>query len=73
MTTHAWYSAQTALREGSAAYRKPDGDTVNVTRTNDDFESKGCFYHDDIYLGRVIRSEDGGCMTETRRVQSIGS
>jgi hypothetical protein len=43
MTTHAWFSAQTALRGGSSVYRKPGGATVNVTRTNDDRESKGSF------------------------------
>jgi hypothetical protein len=71
MTTHAWFSAQTALRDGSAVYRKPGGSTVNVTRTNDDRASKGSFYHDDIYLGEVVRREDGGCVAETWRVLSI--
>ena len=71
MTTHAWFSAQTALRNGSAIYRKPGGATVNVTRTSDDRESKGSFYHDDIYLGEVVRREDGGCVAETRRVPGI--
>ena len=71
MTTHAWFSAQTALRSGSAIYRKPGGATVNVTRTSDDRQSKGSFYHDDIYLGEVLRHEDGGCVAETWRVLSI--
>ena len=71
MTTHAWFSAQTALRSGSAIYRKPGGATVNVTRTSDDRQSKGSFYHDDIYLGEVLRDEDGGCVAETWRVLSI--
>ena len=71
MTTHAWFSAQTALRSGSASYRKVGGATVNVTRTSDDRESKGSFYHDDIYLGEVVRREDGGCVANTRRVPGI--
>jgi hypothetical protein len=71
MTTHAWFSAQTALRNGSAIYRKVGGATVNVTRTDDDRQSKGSFYHDDIYLGEVVRREDGGCVAETRRVPGI--
>jgi hypothetical protein len=76
MTTHAWFSAEMALRTGSAVYRKPGaggagGGTVNVTRTSDDRQSKGSFYHDDVYLGEVIRREDGGCVAETRRVPSI--
>jgi hypothetical protein len=71
MTTHAGFSAQTALRSGSAIYRKPGGATVNVTRTDDDLQSKGSFYHDDIYLGQVVRGEDGGCAAETWRVPGI--
>jgi hypothetical protein len=71
MTTHAWFSAQTALRKGSAVYRKPSGGTVNVTRTDDDLQSKGSTYNDDVYLGPVVRREDGGCVVETRRVPSI--
>ena len=71
MTTHAWFSAQTALRDGSAIYRKPAGGTVNVTRTNDDRQSKGSFYMDDIYLGEVVPREDGGCVSETSRVAGI--
>ena len=71
MTTHAWFSAQMAPRNGSAIYRKPGGATVNVTRTSDDRESKGSFYHDDIYLGDVVRRQDGGCVAETWRVPGI--
>jgi hypothetical protein len=71
MTTHAWFSAQTALRSGSALYRKPDGATINVTRTSDDLQSKGSLYHDDVYLGQVIRREDGGCLGETWRAPGI--
>jgi hypothetical protein len=73
MTTHAWFSAETALRSGSEIYRKPGGATVNVTRTNDDRASKGSAYHDDVYLGEVVRREDGGCVGETSRVPSIGN
>jgi hypothetical protein len=65
---HAWFSAQTALRDGSSMYRKPGGDTVNVTRLNVDRESKGSFYNDDIYLGEVVSQEDGGCVRERQRV-----
>jgi hypothetical protein len=71
MTTQAWFSAQTALRSGSSVYRKPGGATVNVTRTSDDLQSKGSFYHDDIYVGEIVRREDGGCVGETARVRSI--
>ncbi|HEX8522047.1 MAG TPA: hypothetical protein VF669_07310 [Tepidisphaeraceae bacterium] len=71
MTTHAWFSAQMALRSGSSVFGKPGGATVNVTRTNDDRDSKGSFYHDDTYLGEVIRREDGGCVAEIWRVPGI--
>jgi hypothetical protein len=71
MTTHAWFSAQTALRDGSAIYRKPGGETVHVTRTSDDRQSKGSFYHDDVYLGEVVRREDGGRVSEPCRVPGI--
>jgi hypothetical protein len=71
MMIHAWFSAQTALRDGSAIYRKLGGSTVNVTRMNTDRESKGSFYHDEIYLGQVVRHEDGGCARDTWRVPGI--
>ena len=71
MITHAWFSAQTALRSGSSVWRKDGGATVNVTRTSDDRQSTGSFYHDDIYVGEVVRREDGGCIAETSRVSSI--
>jgi len=71
MPIHAWFSAQTALRDGSAIYRKPGGSTVNVTRMNTERESKGSFYHDDVYVGEVIRQEDGGCVREVWRVRGI--
>jgi hypothetical protein len=71
MTTHAWFSAQTALPSGSAIYRKTSGATVNGTRTDEDLHSKGSTCNDDVYLGPVVRREDGGCVVETRRVPGI--
>ena len=55
----------TALRIGSAVYRKPGGATVNVTRMSSEKEGKGKFNHDEKYLGEVIRAEDGGCAAPT--------
>jgi hypothetical protein len=71
MSTHAWFSAQTALRDGSAVYRKVAGGTVNVTRTNEDRQSKGSLYSDDVYVGEVVPRTDGGCVAETSRVAGI--
>lgn len=71
MTIHAWFSAETALRNGSSIYRKPGGSTVNVTRTGDDRQSKGSFYNDEQYVGEVVRTEDGGCIRPTQRVPGI--
>ena len=71
MTIHAWFSADTALRDGSMVYRKPGGSTVNVTRTDADRDSKGSFYHDEKYLGEVVRLEDGGCVRGRWRVPGI--
>jgi hypothetical protein len=68
---HAWFSAQTALRNGSAVYRKPGGSTVNVTRMDDDRDSRETLYHDEIYLGQVTRQSDGGCVRDTWRVAGI--
>ncbi|HEX8522330.1 MAG TPA: hypothetical protein VF669_08745 [Tepidisphaeraceae bacterium] len=73
MTIHAWFSAQTALRVGSSVYRKPAGGTVNVTRLHSDRDSKGSFYHDDVYVGEVVRAEDGGCVKETERIHGSGN
>jgi hypothetical protein len=70
-TTHAWFSAETALRIGSAVYRKPDNSTVNVTRMNEDKGVKGHFPTDENYVGEVIREEDGGCARQTSRVAGI--
>jgi hypothetical protein len=70
-TVHAWFSAETALRNGSSVYRKPSGATVNVTRTDPDRNSKGSPRHDDIYVGEVVSSKEGGCVRALRRVRSI--
>ena len=74
MTTtlvHAWFSAETALRDGSCVYRKPGGGTVNVTRMDADKESKHSFWRDEKYLGEVISQEDGGCVRAKWRVPGI--
>jgi hypothetical protein len=71
MTTHAWFSADTALRHGSSVYRKPSGSTVNVTRMNSDRNGKGSFPDDENYVGEVISQEDGGCIRGLSRVRSI--
>lgn len=70
-TIHAWFSAETALRAGSAVYRKPSGGTVNVTRMSEEKDAKGSFPSDENYLGEVIREEDGGCLQPTHRVAGI--
>ena len=70
-TVHAWFSMDTALRIGSAVYRKPGGATVNVTRMSEEKDGKGKFNHDEKYLGEVIRAEDGGCVSPTSRVRGI--
>jgi len=70
-TTHAWFSFETALRQGSSLYRKPGGATVNVTRMNPDKDAKGSFPRDEKYLGEVVPQQDGGCVRENRRVPSI--
>jgi hypothetical protein len=73
MSIHAWFSAETALRHGSAVYRKPGGATVNVTRMSSELDAKGPFPHDERYVGQVIRVEDGGCVVPTARVDGITS
>ncbi len=70
-TVHAWFSAETALRDGGCVYRKLDGATVNVTRMSSDKDSKGSFWNDEKYLGEVIPQEDGGCVHAKRRVPGI--
>ena len=70
-TVHAWFSMETALRLGSAVYRKTDGSSVNVTRMDPSIDSKGKVHHGEIYVGAVIRAEDGGCLHPTSRVRSV--
>ena len=70
-TTYAWFSAATAIRTGSAVYRKPLGSTVNVTRIDDDKDARGPHPYDEKYLGEVVRDADGGCVQPTHRVASI--
>ena len=70
-TFHAWFSSEFALRSGSAVYRKPDGSTVNVTRTDLRRDGKGPAGGEEQYVGEVIRTEDGGCVTAQRRVRGI--
>jgi hypothetical protein len=70
-TVHAWFSMDTAIRIGSAVYRKPGGSTVNVTRVDSEKDGTGKHKHDEKYLGEVIRAEEGGCVRATSRVRSI--
>ncbi len=70
-TTHAYFSAATALVHGSAVYRKPSGMTVNVTRTNIDKDRKGGHPWDERYVGEVVREESGGCVHPITLVRSI--
>jgi hypothetical protein len=71
-TTHAWFSSESALRFGSMVYRKPDGSTVNVTRTDPEREAKRPGRDSETYVGEVVRSEDGGCIRTRKRVGGIG-
>ena len=70
-TVHAWFSSEQALRSGSAVFRKPDGSTVNVTRTHLQRDWKPPSGGEEQYGGEVIRVEDGGCVTAGRRVRGI--
>ena len=70
-TTHAWFSSVIALRGGSSVYRKIDGSTVNVTRTNLQKDAKAPAGGEEQYVGEVIRAEDGGCVRATSRVRGI--
>ena len=70
-TTHAYFSASWALVRGSAVYRKPSGETVNVTRTNTERDGKARHPWDERYVGEVVRAEDGGCVQPTTLVRSI--
>ena len=70
-TIHAWFSAGSALRHGSSLYRKPDGSTVNVTRTSALKAGKGSYRQDETYVGEVVPGEDGGCVRPRSVVASI--
>ena len=70
-TIHAWFSSESALRFGSTVYRKPDGSVVNVTRMNLQKDAKRPGREGEIYMGEVIRTEDGGCVHAKRRVRGI--
>ena len=67
-TVHAWFSAATALRHGNSVYRKPDGSTVNVTRTSPERQGKGSYRQDEAYVGEVIPVGGGGCVRPNRGV-----
>lgn len=70
-TTHAWFSSESALRVGSMVYRKPDGSTVNVTRTNPQREARRPGGDEEQYVGEVITADDGGCVQPMSRVRGI--
>jgi hypothetical protein len=70
-TIHAWFSSESAVRFGSMIYRKPDGSTVNVTRMNLQKDRKRS-RDSEMYVGEVIRTEDGGCVRAKKRVDSMG-
>jgi hypothetical protein len=71
-TTHAWFSSESALRVGSMVYRKPDGSTVNVTRTNPERDARRPGGDEEQYVGEVIAAEDGGRVQPMTRVRGIG-
>ena len=70
-TTHEWFSSVSALRLGSMVYRKPDGSTVNVTRTNPQKDAKRPAGDEEQYVGEVIAAEDGGRVRPMARVRGI--
>lgn len=70
-TTHAWFSSVSALRLGSMVYRKADGSTVNVTRTNPQKDAKRPVGDEEQYVGEVITAEAGGCVRPMSRVRGI--
>ena len=70
-TTHAWFSSVSALRLGSMVYRKPDGSTVNVTRTNPQKDAKRPAGDEEQYVGEVLAAEDGGRVQPMSRVRGI--
>ena len=71
-TTHAWFSSESALRSGSMVYRKSDGSTVNVTRTDPQKEGKRPTPDSETYVGEVVLAEEGGCVQARKRVGGIG-
>jgi len=71
MTIHAWFAADVALREGSWLYQKPDGTTVNVTRVDAKGPTDRWGKPEEIYVGEVLRAEDGGRLTPRTRVVGI--
>jgi len=70
-TSHAWFSMDVAIRQGSAVFRQVGGATVNVTRTSAERDGKGSFPTDEKYLGEVIAEEAGGCVRDRTRVHGI--
>ena len=70
-TIHAFFSSESALRFGSMVYRKPDGSTVNVTRMNLEREGKRGRREGEVYVGEVVRTEDGGRVHDKKRVNGI--
>jgi len=70
-TIHAFFSAESALRSGSMIYRKIDGSTVNVTRMNNEPGFLRGNQDGEVYVGEVIRMEDGGCLQARQRVAGI--
>jgi hypothetical protein len=71
-STHAWFSSEVANRSGSMVFRKPDGSTVNVTRTDLQKVGKRPAPDSETYVGEVIPAEDGGCVRANLRVPGIG-
>jgi hypothetical protein len=71
-TTHAWFSSVSALRLGSMVYRKPDGSTVNVTRTNPLKDAKRPAGDEEQYVGEVVTAEGGGVVRAMSRARGIG-
>jgi len=71
MTIHAWFSSEIALRDGSWVYRKPDGATVNVTRVDIKAPADPWGRPDEIYVGQVVRAEDGGRLATRARAAGI--
>ena len=71
-TTHAWFSSVFALRLGSTVYRKPDGSTVNVTRTYPLKDARRPAGDEEQYVGEVVTAEGGGVVPAMWRARGIG-